>query len=670
MPKRLITAEDLLRLNFVGDAQISPDGHRILFSKKVVDVDKNKYVTNLYTVDLEGHVQQWTSGSGGAGSGRWSPDGTQIAFISGREDKKGQIFVIPTTGGEARKLSNLPEGSVGGITWSPDGKWIAFTFRETEALWTESAQKEREASGKSTPPRVINTPWYRLDGDGYFLDQRQAVYVLEVATGEHKKLYSECQLGWYDFDWSPDSKELVIGHPRGKRPMFDPTDIKLVRVDLEGQAWELENIPFGPKGLIRWSPDGKWIAYLGNEHRSGWGCMNDRLYIVPADGGQGKCLSSDDDYCLSVGTLSDSKEMGSDGIVQWSPDSKAVYLSVGHHGAVQIGFSEIDKGGVTLLTKGHHALQIGNLSRDGEKMACIYGVATKPNEVAVYDISKHGEEPEVLTSLNKSFIEDIKLSEPEEMWLESSDGSQVHTWVMYPTEYLAPKRYPVVLEVHGGPHAQYGWGFFHEFQLLAAQGYVVVYSNPRGSKGYGEEHCSIIRGNWGDRDWEDIQTVMRWMQHQPYIHPGQMGIMGGSYGGYMTNWAIGHTNDFKAAITDRCVSNLVSFGGNSDFIQTEDQDWQGVFFGDITKLWEQSPISHFKGVNTPTLVIHSEGDLRCNVEQGEQVYAALCHLGVDARFVRYPQSTFHGMSRSGPPDLRLHRLGEIVAWWEKHLKVQ
>jgi len=669
MPKRLITAGDLLRLQFVGDPQISPDGQRILFGKKHVDVDKNKYVSNLFTVDLEGHVQQWTSGSGGAGNGRWSPDGSKIAFISGREDKKGQIFIIPTNGGEAQKLSNLPEGSVSNLIWSPDGNWIAFSFRETAEEWTESAKKEREGNGKSTPPRVINTPWYRLDGDGYFMDQRHAVYVIDIATGDHRKVYDGCSLGWYDFDWSPDSKELVVAHPRGKRPMFEDRDMKLVRVDLDGQAWELEGIPFGPKELVRWSPDGKWIAYLGNEHRTGWGCMNERLYIVPADGGAGKCLTVDDDHCLSVGTLSDSKEMGSDGIVVWSPDSKAIYLSVGHHGATQIGFCEIDKGGVTLLTQGHHAMQIGNLSRDGEKLACIYGTTTRPNEVGVYDISKHANDPEVLTHFNRDLVDEIKISEPEEMWLETSDGHKVHAWVMYPTDYLPPKRYPAVLEVHGGPHAQYGWAFFHEFQLLAAEGYVVVFSNPRGSKGYGEDHCAAIKGNWGDRDWEDIQTVMRWMQHQPFIHPGQIGIMGGSYGGYMTNWAVSHTTDFRAAITDRCVSNLVSFGGNHDFIQTKDQYWPGSFFGDISKLWAQSPIAHFENVRTPMLVIHSEGDLRCNIEQGEQVYSALCHLGVDCRFVRYPQNTFHGMSRSGPPDLRLHRLGEIVAWWEKYLKV-
>lgn len=671
MPKRAIVAEDLLTLTFVGDPQISPDGTRVLFTRKTIDAEKNTYVTQLCTVDLEGHVKQWTSGTGGASSGRWSPDGTQIAFVSGREGKQSQIFLISTDGGEARKLTSLPEGSLGDFVWAPDGSKIAFTFRETDPLWTEAAKKEREASGRSTPPKIITTPSYRLDGDGYYLDQRYAVYVVEVPSGEHRKLYAGDQLGYYSFDWSPDSKELAIAHSFAKNPMFDKANDGIVRVDMDGRVWRLENLPRGVKDVLKWSPDGKLLAYLGNDQDDGWGCKNSRLWVVPADGSApARCLTSNDDYCLAVSTLSDTRESSGDGVVEWSPDSKAIYVSVGWHGAVQLGFVPLhSETGVTeLLTSGHHVLHIGNVSRDGERVACLFGTPTRPNEVAVYDLAKHADQPEVLTQLNKEWLEELKLSEPSEMYLETPDGTQVHAWVMLPIDYLEPKRYPAVLEIHGGPHTQYGWQFFHEFQLLAAQGYVVVYSNPRGSKGYGEAHTMAIKGHWGNKDWQDIETVMRWMQHQPYIHPGQMGCMGGSYGGYMTNWAVGHTNDFRAAITDRCVSNMVSFGGNSDFIQAKDHYWRGVFFGDISDLWRDSPIAYFENVRTPMLIIHSEGDYRCNIEQAEQVHAALCHLGVESRFVRYPPNTSHGMSRGGPPDLRLHRLGEIVAWWEKHLK--
>jgi acylaminoacyl-peptidase len=224
------------------------------------------------------------------------------------------------------------------------------------------------------------------------------------------------------------------------------------------------------------------------------------------------------------------------------------------------------------------------------------------------------------------------------------------------------------VQVHGGPHGQYGVAFFHEMQLLAAQGHVVAYGNPRGSKGYGRDHCAAIRGRWGTVDWEDVSDTIDFLRGLAGVDASRVGISGGSYGGYMTNWAIAHRRDLKAAITDRCVSNLLSFAGNSDFPIFPGEYWSGTTWDSPEALWASSPIRLFKGVRTPTLIIHSEGDLRCNVEQAEQVHAALCVQGVPTRFVRYPASTSHGMSRNGPPALRMHRLREILAWWDRWLR--
>lgn len=673
MPKRPIVAEDLLRIQFLGDPRMHPEGTQILFSKRHIDKEKNKYVGNLFSVDLDGKVTQWTQGESGAGSGRWSPTGDRIAFVSGREGKQPQIFVIPTSGGEAAKMTSLPEGSIGEMKWSPDGKSIAFTFRPTQEDWTQAAAKKREETGASLPARTIDTLWYRLDGDGYFDNQRYAIHVVDVASGESRKVYEGCPAGWYSFDWSPDSKELAVTHTVNKNIFADPPNDQVFRVAVaDGQAWMLEGLPKGEKTNIKWSPDGTSLAYLGDDSESDpWNVHNTKLFVVSADGGAPKCLSREDDYCLSVMGLSDTRDSYSFALLEWSPDSKAIYVSVGWHGETQLGFVEVDKGRVELLTSGKHTVLAGDLSRDGEKVACLYGDATHLEEVGVIDLAEVDHSPRVLTTFNKAFTDEIAVMEPEEVWLESEGGTSVQAWVIKPVGYLEPKRYPAVLEIHGGPHAQYGWAFFHEFQLLAANGYVVVYSNPRGSKGYGEDFCKAIRGNWGGPDWEDIQTVVRWMQHQPYIHPGLIGVMGGSYGGYMTNWAVGHSDAFKAAITDRCVSNLVSMGGNSDFPINKDGYWAGAPFGDletIATLWKQSPIAYFDKVETPMFIIHSEGDLRCNVEQAEQVFSALQVRGIESRFVRYPSTTSHGLSRGGPPDLRLHRLGEIVAWWERHLK--
>jgi dipeptidyl aminopeptidase/acylaminoacyl peptidase len=207
-------------------------------------------------------------------------------------------------------------------------------------------------------------------------------------------------------------------------------------------------------------------------------------------------------------------------------------------------------------------------------------------------------------------------------------------------------------------------------QVFAAAGYAVVYSNPRGSKGYGEAFCGAIRGDWGNKDWDDIQAVTQWISAQPWADAERIGIMGGSYGGYMTNWAIGHSSAYRCAITDRCVSNMVSMAGNSDFPFNKDAYFRGVAWGNldqISELWRQSPIAYFENVTTPTLVIHSAGDLRCNIEQSDQVFTALQMQGVPSRYVRYPGTTSHGMSRNGPPDLRIHRQREYLNWMAKWL---
>ena len=244
MPKRPIKPDDLLKIVFVGDPQISPDNSRILFSRKHIN-DKNKYITNLWTVDLHGKTRQWTSGENGDGAGRWSPDGSQIAFISGRDKPGAQFYLIPANGGEAHKLSTLPEGSIGGYKWSPDGKHIAFTFRETDPRWTEKAGKEREEKGLSTPARELDSLWYRLDGDGYFLNQRYGLYLLDTATGLHRLLYNAGTMDQYSFDWSPDSQELAVAHSVAPRPLADKTDEQLFRVNLRGEAWQLEQMPHG-----------------------------------------------------------------------------------------------------------------------------------------------------------------------------------------------------------------------------------------------------------------------------------------------------------------------------------------------------------------------------------------------------------------------------------------
>lgn len=677
MSRRLINADDLKAFQLVGDPQFSPDGSKALFAVRTCG-EKNKYVTQLHLIDLvTKEVTQWTQGEGGA-HGRWTPDGKSVAFLSGRSKPLPGLFVMPTKGGEAKNLVKLPEGALAWFKYSPDGRWILASFRQQPEERTRTAAKKREEEGLSSPPWELTTLWNRMDGDGFFGDARFHLYLIDAETGEHKVLFDKDAMGGASADWLPDSSGVIVCHTVGKTPWMELSDNQFSRVDLKGKAKSIKTGVKGPKGTPRVSPDGKMLAWLGTDQIEPWGAPSARLWVMPLDGSKSaECLSSGFDVDFENLTLSDchygfSADGGGSGFLAWSPDSKVLYSAIGMFGQVQLVSTDLTGEALMHHTLGDHVFIPCHFSDDGDKVIGVYGDGTHLGEIAVFSFVQGG--LQVVTSLNKWVNEKIELSEPKSQWVESTDGVKVEVWVMDPPqlkgEKQKKKKRPAVLTIHGGPHTQYGCAFFHEFQLMAAQGYTVVFSNPRGSRGYGEDFCRVIAGDWGNKDWDDIQTVTAWMKTLPGVDPSRMGVMGGSYGGYMTNWVIGHSKDFKAAITDRCVSNWISMVGTADFPMNKNEYFGGTAYGPISKiepLWKQSPMSAFDKVEAPTLIIHSEGDLRCPIEQGDQVFAALQARGIESRFVRYPANTSHGLSRNGPMDMRQHRLGEILAWWKKHL---
>lgn len=663
--KRLIKPDDLKSLHLVGDPQISPDGKSIVFAKSHVG-EKNDKVTNLWLVPTGGgEARQFTS-SGKDGGARWSPDCKKIAFTSGRDKPSAQVFVLDVAGGEAVCLTKFPEGSIGGFEWSPDGKKLAVKFRETEKEWTEEASEERKKKGLSTPPRVIDEVWYRLDGDGYFNTARYKLFIVDVESGEHKVTYDKDSYGWFDFSWSPDSRTIAIAANTSKSPFHTPWKDRLYLHDTKtGKTAIVKNQVDGSCNTPRFSPDGKKVAFAGREGRDPlWGAMNVHLFVVDIKTGKKKNLTGDTDYCLEAATLSDTREAGFGANFAWTQDSKTILFSLGWRGETHVASVPASGGDVKVLTSG--AKEFGFASIEGNSLGMTVGSWDRPNEIAIGKLASGKLTVTNLTDFNAEFFAEIELAKPQAFTAKAADGWEVHGWVLRHPRTKAAKA-PAVLEVHGGPHAQYGVPFFHELQLLAANGYVVAYANPRGSKGYGEAHCNAIKGDWGNRDWADVEAVADYLAARKDVDAKRMAIMGGSYGGYMTCWAIGQTTRFKAAITDRCVSNLVSMAGNSDFPDVPDTYWAGNAWDDNDTMWSQSPIRYVRNAKTPTLIIHSEGDLRCNVEQGEQVFCALKTLGVPTRFVRYPSSTSHGMSRSGPADLRIHRLEQILTWYREHL---
>ena len=670
MPKRPISLEDLAAIKPVGDPQISPDGSRVLYVVKSTDVEKNKYFTHLWLSHVgDGKALQFTSGEVNDASPRWSPDGEQIAFVRTR-DKKTQVWLASAHGGEPRALTELPEGAFSDLGWSPDGQSLAFAYRPIAESWIRDAAKKREESGKSKPPRVITRVRYRLDGVG-FQDERQHIWVCAVQNGKVKQITS----GEFDDSspaWSPDGQWIAFASNRGADPDRHRYRNDILLVPARGGKPRKLQAHEGSKGSLAFSPDGERIAYLGSECADdGWRPRNARLWVIGCEGGDSCCLSRGLDRTVSDSTLGDTRDAAAT-LPVWSADGSRIYAVVSDAGNSQLYAFDVDSARITRLIDGPIDVVGVSMDRARECAALLIGDARHPAEVFVADLNAVRDggtlDGRQLSHVNDAWLKRVQVSRPEEFWLSQPDGERVQGWVLRPPDFKQGKRYPALVYVHGGPHTQYGNTFFHELQWHAARGYVVVYSNPRGSNGREEAFGACIHRDWGKLDYADVMAVADYAESLPYVDDARMAIAGGSYGGYMTNWVVGHTNRFKCAVTDRSICNWISMVATTDVPAPPDGLWPGTPWGDdFSKGWEMSPLKYVENVRTPLLIIHSEGDLRCPISQSEEWFTALKWLGQNPVFVRYPPETSHGLSRGGPIDLRFDRLTRIGEWLDRHL---
>jgi dipeptidyl aminopeptidase/acylaminoacyl peptidase len=649
--KRGMQPDDILKVRWVSDARISPDGNRVAYVVTTLDREKNESLSRIHLAEVKtGESRPLTNGPKRDTSPRWSPDGGHLAFVSERGEEKAQVWVLPMDGGEAWPATK-ETFAASNPAWSPDGKRIAYNVRV-------EPEPEKGADGKPLPRvRTITTLKYKMNGEGFVDDKRRQIAVVEV-DAVRRKPGESIRLTRGDYNhgepvWSPDGKSIAFAAARhASRDRDGASDAWVISAE-GGRPTRLTRTR-GPVNALAWSPDRKSIAYLGHEDRYAGGAINHRLWLVAAGGGHPRCLTPDFEPNCASDVMPPT----------WTADGGALLFGVLERGSCPVYQVPAAGGPCELVIGGDR--QLAGATMAAGSLAFIASYPDRPAEV--FSARVDGSRERQVTRENQAWLDEVDLARAEQLEAKSADGTMVQAWVMRPPgERRSAARLPCLLNVHGGPHTQYGQRFFDEFQVYAAAGYVVVYGNPRGSQGYGETFSSCIRGAWGGKDWQDVQAIADAADALPDVDGSRVAIMGGSYGGFMTSWAIGQTDRFAAACSERAVNNLYSMVGSSD-IGWSFQTYEigGTPFEDPERYLRMSPVHYLKNIKTPLLILHSENDLRCPIEQAEQLYVGLKLLRRPVRFVRFPEEN-HEMSRSGKPRHRLKRFEIILDWFGEQL---
>ncbi|CAM4142504.1 S9 family peptidase [Geobacillus stearothermophilus] len=660
--RRGITAEDLLRLRSVRDPHYAPDGTRAVFVEKSIDEEK-QYRSHLWIWAADGSVRQWTFGRWRDMKPRFSPRGEIIAFLSDRSGRT-QLWLLPANGGEARQLTFFKNG-VRDYVWSPDGTFLITltTLGDDETIEDREEPEKAEVKRADLKPRVVERLYYKSDASG-FLDGKRAVLTrIDVLSGKSEALTGrEEEIG--SFAISPNGRTLAFVANRNEDP--DTTFTRdIVLLDLESKAETNLTNGCGTFASLAWSPDGTKLAAIGHD-LAYLGATLHRLYVFEPERGTKRVLTADWDVHLGDAMVGDTHADAKGPGPIWASDGSGLYVTASERGRVNLYFVSLAGPIVPVIEGNFHLYGLAIHPSEQQAIAAI----SSPTSVGdLYAVSLADGTKTRLTRANEALENEVVFADAEPFTYRSADGLEIQGWIMKPPELDEGEKAPLVVEIHGGPHAMYGFTFFHELQLLASSGYAVLFTNPRGSHGYGQSFVNAVRGDYGGMDYEDIMAgVDAAISKFDFIDKERLGVTGGSYGGFMTNWIVGHTDRFKAAVTQRSISNWLSFSGVSDI---------GYFFTkwevgcdvweDAERLWHHSPLKYVKHMRTPLLILHSERDYRCPIEQAEQLFVALKQLGRETKLVRFPDAN-HDLSRTGNPALRLERLRHIVDWFDRYLK--
>ncbi|SEB04390.1 S9 family peptidase [Paenibacillus sp. 276b] len=662
---RGITSEDLFQITWVNDPTPSPQGGQLVYVSRKTNEARDGYSSHLRLLNLENQKDRAFTSGDKDHAPAWSPDGSQLAFLREHEGKT-QVWLIASDGGEAQQVSHLKHG-VSSLLWSPDG--LTLLVKSSVDMSEKDEDETEDIDKKLLQELVVDRIRMKSDSGGLWNGRRTHLFRVPTEGGEAIPVTT----GHYDvgdYAWSPDGESIawIAQFPEEGEQHNDYTLTNHVyRAKADG-SYVQQLTPEGYSfGRLSYAPDGQSLALLASDRSYGNATLV-KLYTLPVSGGQPVCLSKDWDVQINHSLVGDMRSHLTNTGPVFSRDGSSILCLVTIEGSVRIArFARDGSHAEYILPDEKEFYQFAELE-NGQIVAGVADVLS-PGDLFLYtQPDEVGAEPIQLTHSNPQLDEEIQLSTPETFWFDSSDGLRLQGWMLKPAGMVEGVKVPTILEIHGGPHMMYGFTFMHEFQILAAQGYAVVYINPRGGLGYGQQFVNACRGDYGGGDYRDLMEAMDYaISRYPFIDESRLGVTGGSYGGFMTNWIVGHTDRFKAAVTQRSISNWLSFYGVSDigFFFTEDQIG-GNAWDDTEKLWKHSPLAYVGNVSTPLLILHGEQDLRCPIEQAEQLYVALKRRKQTTRFVRFPGAN-HELSRGGHPHLRVRRLEHIAGWFNEHL---
>ena len=636
---------DIFQLEWAQDPRPSPGGDGVVYVRRGMDVMQDRARGDLWFVSYDGSQHRpWTS-SGAVSTPRWSPSGDRLAYV---ED--GQVTLRWSDTGLAAPISRLTS-SPQDLTWSPDGRQLAFTMEVSSRAETLVDLPQAPTGAEWAPaPILITQTKYRADGRGYLKPAHSHAFVLPAEGGTPRQVTSGAFDHGGPLAWSPDGKQLFLSANRREDREEEPNDSELYQVELEGGELTALTNRRGPDSSPTLSPDGTWLAWLGHDERY-MGYHNQEVYLRRLGGGDVRCLTEGLDR--SVGSLA------------WAGDGRSLLFTYDDHGDTRLARLALD-GSVTDLAAGIGGTSLGrpyssgSVALGGGRVAFTYTSPQSPADVAVLA----GTETVRLTDLNGDLFTGRALAGVTEHRVASSAGGlEVQYWVARPPHFDPTKRYPLLLEIHGGPFANYGSRFAMEVQLYAAAGYVVVYANPRGSTSYGDEFANLIHHAYPGEDYDDLMSCVDAVASEPWIDEEQMFVTGGSGGGVLTAWIVGKTDRFRAAVVAKPVINWTSFALTADAYTFFYRWWfPGLPWEHQEHYWRRSPLSLVGSVTTPTMLLTGEEDWRTPISESEQYYQALRLAGVESALVRIPGAS-HGIARR--PSQMMAKVLYVLGWFER-----